>query len=83
MQKPLTRDLQNFLQSLLYCFTNKLFWRSLKDLDSDRGAETYDYTLIAAEKKREREREKKARKEEGKGNLGGYLIFIRKMYKSP
>jgi len=35
--------------------------RSLRDLDSDRGAETYDYTLIAKER---REEEKRKRKEE-------------------
>lgn len=43
--------------------------RSLKDLDSDRGAETYDYTLVAAEKAREREREEKGRTAKGKDNL--------------
>merc|ERR1712226_1094460 len=35
--------------------------KSLKDLHSDRGAETYDYTLIAKER---REEERKKRKEE-------------------
>merc|ERR1719500_1701064 len=35
--------------------------RSLRDLDSDRGAETYDYTLIAKER---REEEKRRRKDE-------------------
>jgi hypothetical protein len=60
--------------SVLTAVQNSFFFvafRSLKDLDSDRGAETYDYTLIAAEKKRERQREEKARKENGQGNLGG------------
>jgi len=36
--------------------------RSLRDLDSDRGAETYDYTLIAKERREERRREKKGEK---------------------
>ena len=37
--------------------------RSLRDLDSDRGAETYDYTLIAKEREEERKKERKKIKE--------------------
>jgi len=45
--------------------------RQLKDLGSDRGAETYDFTLIAKERKEERMKqrlEKVGRKEEGLDN---------------
>jgi len=38
--------------------------RSLRDLDSDRGAETYDYTLIAKEREEERKRRKEGEKKE-------------------
>merc|ERR1719220_2611319 len=43
--------------------------RQLKDLGSDRGAETYDFTLIAKERKEER---RKQRLEEV-GRKGEYL----------
>jgi len=36
--------------------------RSLRDLDSDRGAETYDYTLIAKERREEEKRRRKGEK---------------------
>ena len=36
--------------------------KNLKDLNSDRGAETYDYTLIAAERAKERQKEEANRK---------------------
>jgi len=36
--------------------------RSLRDLDSDRGAETYDYTLIAKERREEEKRIRKGEK---------------------
>jgi len=36
--------------------------RSLRDLDSDRGAETYDYTLIAKERRAEEIRRRKGEK---------------------
>eukprot|EP00092_Neocalanus_flemingeri_P009436 GFUD01010153.1.p1 GENE.GFUD01010153.1~~GFUD01010153.1.p1 ORF type:complete len:502 (-),score=192.13 GFUD01010153.1:548-2053(-) len=36
--------------------------RSLRDLDSDRGAETYDYTLIAKERREEEKRKRKGEK---------------------
>ena len=45
--------------------------RQLKDLGSDRGAETYDFTLIAKERKEERRKqrlEEVGRKEEGLDN---------------
>ena len=62
-----------------YLFLNsELLFRSLKELGSDRGAETYDFTLVAAEKKRERQREEKEKKVKGastgKGNLGKIII---------
>ena len=41
--------------------------RSLKDLGSDRGAETYDFTLIAKER-REEERKKKLEEKQNKGS---------------
>jgi len=41
--------------------------KSLKDLDSDRGAETYDYTLIAKEREEE-ERRKKLVEKQKKGS---------------
>ena len=41
--------------------------RSLKDLGSDRGAETYDFTLIAKER-REEERKKKLEEKQSKGS---------------
>ena len=38
-----------------YLFLNsELLFRSLKELGSDRGAETYDFTLVAAERKKRR-----------------------------
>ncbi len=42
--------------------------RSLRDLDSDRGAETYDYVLaqeVEQERRARREREEREREEEG------------------
>jgi len=36
--------------------------KNLKELNSDRGAETYDYTLIAAERAKERQKEEANRK---------------------
>ncbi|XP_023320111.1 phosphorylated adapter RNA export protein [Eurytemora carolleeae] len=40
--------------------------RSLKDLGSDRGAETYDFTIPLEEKAKERQRQKEARKKDNK-----------------
>ena len=41
-------------------------FRSLKDLGSDRGAETYDFTLPLEEKAKERQRQMEARKKDNK-----------------
>jgi len=43
--------------------------RSLRDLDSDRGAETYDYTLIAKEREEERRKNKKENKNKESNTL--------------
>jgi len=43
--------------------------KSLKDLHSDRGAETYDYTQIIKEREREEKRKKKDGTEKEKSGL--------------
>ena len=48
--------------TLIYINSLLILIRSLKDLGSDRGAETYDFTIITEERAKERQRQREAMK---------------------